>query len=218
MNTRHFNIGYVLVSLLLGIVLLAACAPAASTATFPPTTSAPVQAPTSAPVDTPTTAVTNAPTTASAGGPSTAPTKAPAASGSVALQVSQNATLGSILTDGQGRTLYLFLKDTKKTSNCYNGCASTWPPLISQGKPTLSNGVNADLVGITQRTDGSSQVTYNGWPLYYYAPDQQPGDTRGQGVGSVWYVITPTGDAFKGKAAPAAPAAAPTQASNPYHY
>ncbi len=200
MNTRRLRLAYLAVAGLLALGILAACAPTAPTGTFPPTNSAPAQAPTSAPADTPTAVVapTSAPTSAPAAAPSIAPTSAPAASAPVTLQIKQNAALGSFLTDGKGNTLYLFLKDTKNTSNCYDACAAKWPPLASAATPVIGSGVNAALIGSTTRKDGSSQVTYNGWPLYYYAPDQQPGDTKGQGVGSVWFVITPTGDAFTG--------------------
>jgi predicted lipoprotein with Yx(FWY)xxD motif/plastocyanin len=133
----------------------------------------------------------------------------PAPGGAVSLQLTQNPTLGSILTDGQGRTLYLFMKDTKDTSNCYDACATTWPPLISQGQlPTAGNGIKAELVGTAQRKDGTTQITFNGWPLYHYAPDQQPGDTKGQGVGNVWFVISPSGDPIASGGTPAATAAA----------
>jgi predicted lipoprotein with Yx(FWY)xxD motif len=129
----------------------------------------------------------------------------------LALKAVQNATLGSILTDGAGRTLYLFTKDSDNATVCYDGCATAWPPLLV-GK------VDVSLVGIggtlntIMRHDGNLQVTYNGKPLYYYAPDTTPGDTKGQGVGNVWYVIAP--DAATSAAA-AAPVAAPVPAALP---
>lgn len=218
MNNRHFHIALILTALLLAPGVLAACAPSALPTPFGANAvpnNTPAQAPTSAVASAPTSAPTNAPASAPTNAPANAPTMAPATS--VTLAVAQNATLGSFLADSQGRTLYLFMKDTKNTSNCYNGCATTWPPLVSANTPAFGDGIKADLVGTTQRKDGSTQITYNGWPLYYYAPDKAPGDTKGQGVGGVWFVITPTGDAFTGGAAPAAPAQAPTQApANPY--
>jgi predicted lipoprotein with Yx(FWY)xxD motif len=99
--------------------------------------------------------------------------------------------LGPILTDGTGRTLYMFTKDAPGLSTCYDQCASAWPPLLSDTAPALPNGVPG-VLGSTPRTDGSSQVTYNGMPLYYWVKDQQPGDTTGQNVGGVWFVINPT--------------------------
>ncbi|MGE5139734.1 MAG: hypothetical protein ACM3JD_09745, partial [Rudaea sp.] len=80
------------------------------------------------------------------------PTQAPAAAGQMAaLQVGKNDQLGSFLTDGQGRTLYVFDKDTPNTSNCYNTCAQNWPALISSGQPTTASGVTASLLGTTTR-------------------------------------------------------------------
>ncbi len=201
MNKLSLKTSRIVVVAILALAVLAACAPATPTGTFPPAANAPAPAPTVAPIDTPTPAPTAAPTAAPTSAPTSAPAAAPA---TAALDIAKNDTLGSFLADGQGKTLYLFLKDTPNTSNCYDACAQKWPPFISSDKPTLGDGVNADLVGSTQRKDGSSQVTYNGHPLYYYAPDQKSGDTLGQGVGSVWYVVTPSGDAFTGSAAPAA--------------
>jgi predicted lipoprotein with Yx(FWY)xxD motif len=153
--------------------------------------------------------------------PAVAPTSAPAGA-TAGLQVAQNAGLGKFLADQDGRTLYVFLKDTKSVSNCSGGCAATWPPLKTQDKPSGQNGVDGSLLGTIQRDDGSTQVTYNGWPLYYYAPDQALGDTKGQGVGQVWYVVGPDGNPIKSTSS-SAPAQAPAQApaaqpTSPYHY
>jgi predicted lipoprotein with Yx(FWY)xxD motif len=90
-------------------------------------------------------------------------------------------------------TLYLFTKDTPNTSNCYGGCASYWPPLLTNGAPVAGTGVTASMLGTTKRTDGTVQVTYNGWPLYYYASDKAAGDVTGENVQGVWFVITPSG-------------------------
>lgn len=128
--------------------------------------------------------------------PTAAPTAAPMAK-EATLKVVQDATLGQFLADDQGRTLYLFTKDTKNTSNCYDNCAKAWPPLSSAGQPQGMDGVTASLLGITQRKDGTLQVTYNGYPLYYFAKDQKSGDTTGQGVGDVWYVVSPAGEMVK---------------------
>lgn len=127
-------------------------------------------------------------------------TAAPAAAGSgsgsaggAMVNVSQNAALGSFLVDSKGMTLYLFTKDTPNTSNCYTGCIAYWPPLLTNGSPVAGTGVTATLLGTTTRTDGSTQVTYNGWPLYYYIGDKAAGDTTGENVQNVWFVITPAG-------------------------
>lgn len=98
--------------------------------------------------------------------------------------------LGTILTDQGGRTLYMYTKDGVGISNCYNGCATAWPPLMTQADPMLPANLPG-IVGTTVRTDGGVQVTYNGMPLYYWAKDQKPGDTTGQNVGGVWFVVNP---------------------------
>ena len=114
-------------------------------------------------------------------------------SGPAAVNSGQTAALGSFLVDSKGITLYLYTKDTPNTSNCYGGCASYWPPLLTNGAPVAGTGVTASMLGITKRTDGTTQVTYNGWPLYYYASDKAAGDTTGENVQGVWFVITPSG-------------------------
>jgi len=120
------------------------------------------------------------------------------------VNVGQNATLGSFLVDSKGMTLYIFTKDTANTSACYGGCATAWPPLLTTGAPTGGTGVTASMLGTTARTDGTTQVTYNGMPLYYWAKDKAAGDTTGQGVQNVWYVIDPSGKPFTGSPAASA--------------
>jgi predicted lipoprotein with Yx(FWY)xxD motif len=106
--------------------------------------------------------------------------------------------LGTILVDSQGRTLYLFEKDSGSQSACFADCARAWPPLRDSGKPTVGSGLNAALVGTTSRSDGMPQVTYNGHPLYLFAGDENPGDAAGQGstaFGGAWYALDPSGNA-----------------------
>ena len=114
--------------------------------------------------------------------------------GGTTVSVGQNDALGSFLVDDKGMTLYLFTKDTPNTSNCYEKCATAWPPLLTTGNPIAGEGVDASMLGTTTRTDGTTQVTYNGWPLYYYEKDKAPGDVVGQDVGDVWFVISPAGE------------------------
>jgi predicted lipoprotein with Yx(FWY)xxD motif len=106
--------------------------------------------------------------------------------------------LGSILVDQQGRTLYLFAKDSGTTSTCTDACAVAWPPLRSNAQPTVAgSGTDPSLIGTTPRSDGSPQVTYNGHPLYLFKGDQKAGDANGQGVnafGAAWYALSPAGD------------------------
>jgi predicted lipoprotein with Yx(FWY)xxD motif len=110
--------------------------------------------------------------------------------------------LGKILVDGQGRTLYLFQKDSGTQSACTGACASAWPPLRAQGKPTVGSGANAAMVGTSPRSDGRPQITYNGHPLYRYQGDQKAGDTNGQGLtafGGGWFALSATGTQVSGQ-------------------
>jgi predicted lipoprotein with Yx(FWY)xxD motif len=105
--------------------------------------------------------------------------------------------LGRILVDSQGRSLYLFEKDKGTASTCYGACASLWPPLTVSGSPKAGAGIAAAKLGTTKRKDGKAEVTYNGHPLYYYAGDQKPGDTTGQGLnqfGAPWDVLSTSGN------------------------
>lgn len=119
------------------------------------------------------------------------------ATGATALNVADNAQYGAFLVDGAGMTLYQFDMDTQgDVSTCYGDCEQAWPPLLTEGgaMPTLGEGVDASLVGTSPRDDGTTMVTYNGWPLYYYYTDAAPGDVNGQGRGDVWWVISPEGE------------------------
>jgi len=130
--------------------------------------------------------------------PSSSGTSAAPATGTSLVTVTMNLKYGSILADGSGRTLYLFTKDTPNTPSCYGQCAATWPPFVaSSGSPGVGTGLDPTKVGTALRTDGTTQVTYKGRPLYYYAQDQKPGVASGQGVGGVWYVVSPEGDPVK---------------------
>jgi predicted lipoprotein with Yx(FWY)xxD motif len=108
---------------------------------------------------------------------------------------------GEILVDGAGMTLYLFTEDSDGRSVCEDACAAAWPPLLVDADPVPGEGVDGGLLGTTEREDGSTQVTYAGWPLYTWAQDQQPGDVTGQGVQEVWFVVSPAGEAVTGAAA-----------------
>jgi predicted lipoprotein with Yx(FWY)xxD motif len=105
----------------------------------------------------------------------------------------EDSSLGTILTDSDGNTLYVFLADTDGDSTCYDDCAENWPALRARGELEAGDGVDASLLGTTERTDGVLQVTYAGQPLYFFAGDQQPGDTNGQAVGDVWFAVAPDG-------------------------
>ena len=114
-----------------------------------------------------------------------------------------NENLGNILVDSQGRTLYLFRSDSGTKSACTGACAIDWPPLRATGKPTVGGGATASIVATSARSDGKSQVTYNGHPLYLFSGDQKPGDTNGEGVnafGGLWYALSSAGDQIIGSA------------------
>jgi predicted lipoprotein with Yx(FWY)xxD motif len=127
--------------------------------------------------------------------PSSSPATGNSASGAP-LDVVADPKLGKIVVDGKGRTLYDFVIDKGTTSVCYGACASLWPPYTTKGAPKAGAGVSASLIGTTKRRDGSTEVTYGGHPLYYYAPDTQRGQTTGQALnqfGAPWYVLSPAG-------------------------
>jgi predicted lipoprotein with Yx(FWY)xxD motif len=133
-------------------------------------------------------------------------------------QISVGQTsLGSVLTGPDGKTLYLFTKDSAGKSACTGDCATNWPPLTvpSGQSATAGEGVTGTLGTIT-RDDGSTQVTIADHPLYYYAPDKAAGDTNGQGKNDVWFAVTPTGEAVS--AAGASPSASAAGASTNYGY
>jgi predicted lipoprotein with Yx(FWY)xxD motif len=114
-----------------------------------------------------------------------------------------NENLGSILVDSQGRTLYLFRRDSGTKSACTGACAIDWPPLRATGKPTVGGGVTASIVATSARSDGEPQITYNGHPLYLFSGDQKPGDTNGEGVnafGGLWYALSSAGNQIVGSA------------------
>jgi predicted lipoprotein with Yx(FWY)xxD motif len=132
-------------------------------------------------------------------------TKAATASASPASSSSSSTTViktrtsshGKYLVDGQGRALYMFEADKHNMSNCPSNCLAIWPGFSAKGMPSVSGGVNAAKLGTAKAADGTTLVTYNGWPLYYYAGDQKPGDTAGQGLndfGAKWYVVNPSGN------------------------
>ena len=122
-------------------------------------------------------------------------TTAAAATGDGSVVVA-SSDLGDILTDSEGRVLYLFNPDAQGDSTCYDDCADAWPAFVEEG--SAGEGVDASLLGTTTRTDGAVQVTYNGWPLYYFSGDVAPGDTNGQALNDVWWVVDATGNAITG--------------------
>jgi predicted lipoprotein with Yx(FWY)xxD motif len=105
-------------------------------------------------------------------------------------------SLGRIIVKSNGRTLYMFGKDRNGKSACSGQCATFWPPLTTSGKPRVTSGARAALVGTTKRADGRLQVTYNHHPLYTFVKDTKAGQTNGEGVnafGATWDAISPAG-------------------------
>jgi predicted lipoprotein with Yx(FWY)xxD motif len=132
------------------------------------------------------------------GGGATAATVSPpkTSSGASATVGVANSSLGSILVDSKGRTLYLFKADVGTKSACSGACVTAWPPLLATSKPTAGTGLTASKLATATRSDGGRQVTYNGHPLYLFVKDHKPGDVTGQGVtafGAPWFALTPSG-------------------------
>jgi len=121
---------------------------------------------------------------------------AAAAAKPAGIQVEQSS-LGPILTDQNGRTLYAFTPDKNGASTCTGDCIATWPALVSQQAVAAGTGTDKALLAQTTRVEGTAQATYGDWPLYYYAGDQGPGDVDGQGVDGVWFVIGADGKLIK---------------------
>jgi predicted lipoprotein with Yx(FWY)xxD motif len=111
------------------------------------------------------------------------------------------SSLGRILVDAHGRTLYLFKADSPRVSACDGACAAAWPPLLAHGKPSVAGGLTPSLVSTIQRPGGARQLTYNRHPLYSFVNDQKPGDVAGEGVtafGAAWYALSPPGNEVSG--------------------
>ena len=108
------------------------------------------------------------------------------------INVSSDPKLGKYLVSSNGMTLYVFAKDTTNISNCYDVCAANWPAYSAPANEplTLGNGITGQLSTIA-RTDGFTQITYKGAPLYHFKNDIKPGDTTGQNFGGVWLVSKP---------------------------
>ncbi|MDB5146851.1 MAG: putative lipoprotein with conserved Yx(FWY)xxD motif [Mucilaginibacter sp.] len=115
------------------------------------------------------------------------PTTPPAVTG---VQLSTNSTFGSVITDNNGRSLYLFSDDAANVSNCTGGCAVVWPAFYKEN-PSIGTGLAATDFGVITNADGNKQTTYKGWPLYYYSKDVAATDLNGDGVGKSWFVAKP---------------------------
>ena len=129
------------------------------------------------------------------GAPTAGATSAAAAPARGDTVTTRRTSLGNVLVDAQGRTLYLFEKDKGMTSACSGACASIWPPLTAT-KAVAGAGLSAVKLSVAKQPGGASDVTYAGHPLYTYVGDTKPGETKGQGLnqfGAGWYVLSPSG-------------------------
>ena len=130
------------------------------------------------------------------GGAATAAAPKTSTGASATLGVAKSS-LGPILVNRTGRTLYLFRADVGATSSCSGACAVAWPPLLATGTPIAGTGLTASKVGTITRSSGSQQVSYNGHPVYLYIGDKKAGEVNGQGVtafGAAWFALTPAGN------------------------
>ncbi|MEV0058165.1 hypothetical protein AB0H34_47750 [Saccharopolyspora shandongensis] len=137
-------------------------------------------------------------------GPGTPPptaTAPPITGGAIAVQTREVPGLGAVLTGPDGRTVYLFDQDRSDQLACLEACAGDWPPLTTTALPIAGPAVNPALLATTRRPDGSTQIVYNGHPLYYYVGDELAGQANGQAVisnGGSWYAISPAGNRIGG--------------------
>ena len=125
-----------------------------------------------------------------------APDSASAAAPAVALGTDSAAGPGKYITDANGRSVYVFMKDTKNVSTCVDACAAAWPPLGASTAASTDPSVKPGMVSVITRSDNKNQTTYNGMPVYYYEDDKKPGDIKGQGkneFGGLWHVVSPSG-------------------------
>ena len=120
-------------------------------------------------------------------------TEEPTAAVGDATVLAADSDLGQILTDAEGMVIYYFANDSEGTSNCEGDCLANWPPVAVDGEPMAGDGVGAEL-GTIEGNDGTTQLTVNGFPAYYFAGDTASGDTNGQGVGEVWWVFGADGE------------------------
>ena len=138
-------------------LLVAGCSSSKKSSSGTPTAAASTAAPAAAP------------SSAAASGAGAAGAAAPAGPATVA---SKTGSLGTYLTDGSGKSVYVYTPDTSSTSTCYGQCVAEWPALLTTGAATAGAGADASMLGTTKRTDGTTQVTYNSHPLYYFAGDK----------------------------------------------
>jgi predicted lipoprotein with Yx(FWY)xxD motif len=141
-----------------------------------------------------------APTAAATTAPAAATTAATTGGASVAL--ASVGTFGQVLVDANGMSLYLFTKDAGGTSACTGACATNWPAAVVSGTPSAGAGLDASKLSTLKRDDGTTQLVYNGHPLYTFAGDAAAGQAGGQGSGGIWFLVNAAGDQVTGGAVP----------------
>jgi predicted lipoprotein with Yx(FWY)xxD motif len=159
------------------------------------------------------------------GGATSAASETAGAADTVALAAAETDA-GTSLVGPDEMTLYVFTQDSEGESTCSGDCAELWPPFEVPSEVTIdvAEGVTGE-VGLIERDDGTTQVTYDGMPLYFYAEDAEPGDAEGEGVGGVWFIASPDGgtaepsdDAAASDSASDDPEASPSEEEDPYDY
>jgi predicted lipoprotein with Yx(FWY)xxD motif len=176
-----------LVTVAIGALLVVAACSSASGATAG--TAAPAAA-TSAPVAA---VLSTSPAPAAAAG-AASPTGA-----AYTVAVAETSAIGKFLTGEDGKTLYTLKSDSTDSTTCSGGCATNWPPFtLDAGETTVAGAGVTGVLGTFTRPEGSTQVTYAGMPLYYFAGDAKAGDTTGQGLQGVWFVASPDAKAKSG--------------------
>lgn len=118
------------------------------------------------------------------------------------VETAEHETLGRYLTNQDGKSLYIFMQDEQgaEYSTCYESCAIAWPPYTTEESPGGGEHIEENRLGMIEREDGTQQVTYDGWPLYYFARDVYPGDALGQArdhMGGHWYLLSPEGETIE---------------------
>ena len=121
----------------------------------------------------------------------------------------RSTTVGDVLVDARGRTLYLRTIDGSRKSTCYGSCAAAWPPFVTSGTPRAGSGAKQALLGMAKRKDGTMQVTYAGHPLYFFGQDTKAGQISGQATAGTWWVIGASGKKITKTSTPAGTTTAP---------
>ncbi len=192
----HKNLRLLAAGFSLAAILAACSSTGASPSAVAPSAAAPsVAAPSVAPSVAAPSAAASAEASAAA---ASAEASAPASAATTSALALKTGALGSYIVDGDGKTLYVFLPDEAAGKpTCYDKCAGAWPALTAASVPTVGTGLDATKLTLVDRTDGTKQVMFGKYPLYYFSGDKAAGDTNGQGVGGSWFVVGADGEEIK---------------------